>query len=777
MATAVSYPGVYIEEVPSGVRTIAGVATSIAAFVGFTARGPVNTAVRIFSFADFERQFGGLDLASDVSYAVSHFFLNGGTTAWIVRVAAGSASAAIDIEDAFDGAGDVVLTATAVSAGSWGNNLRIGVDYDTSNPASLFNLSVTEVAERNGRLQALRTEVHRNLSMNSFAPNFAVDVVNAASDLIRLERPAGLAFAANGVATSGVIEDADLALLGDNARRLAIALDGGRTYEFDFMNEGDPLTGANFAARMADLAARIQTAVRALEPANPVFSGFTCVETVNGTQAFVTATSGTPVVDQERSSVAFSNDIRRNAAVILSLGTASGGREQAAAAAIRPVLSGTAWIRQDPPTDFATLTTPGNVDVDLLDAAGGVLHNAVVALWTVAGDSPADLAGLRTLLQAGLTGVARPEFAGARVVLTDGRIICVPGGDNPAVRFRFNSGPVAAAIDLSANSELNVAAYQLGIGPTLQAQSGAVPGADGTAPTALDLAGSRAAKTGLFALEDVDLFNILMISNQSDAALLAGAIAYAEERRSFVLLDLPATIDTLDEATDWLNANGGLRHRNAAAYFPRARFADPLQSNRVRSFANSGAVAGLYARTDGTRGVWKAPAGIEAGLRGARGLEYVLTDGENGVINPLGLNALRLFPAFGPIAWGARTLVGSDALASEWKYVPVRRLALFIEESLYRGTQWVVFEPNDEPLWAQIRLNVGAFMQNLFRQGAFQGSTPRDAYLVKCDSTTTTQDDINLGIVNIIVGFAPLKPAEFVIIKLQQLAGQAGADA
>ncbi len=117
---------------------------------------------------------------------------------------------------------------------------------------------------------------------------------------------------------------------------------------------------------------------------------------------------------------------------------------------------------------------------------------------------------------------------------------------------------------------------------------------------------------------------------------------------------------------------------------------------------------------------------------------------------------------------------GADILADEYKYVSVRRLALFMEESLYHGTQWVVFEPNDEPLWAQIRLNVGAFMHNLFRQGAFQGTTPREAYFVKCDKETTTQSDINLGIVNIVVGFAPLKPAEFVIIKIQQIAGNNG---
>jgi phage tail sheath protein FI len=182
-------------------------------------------------------------------------------------------------------------------------------------------------------------------------------------------------------------------------------------------------------------------------------------------------------------------------------------------------------------------------------------------------------------------------------------------------------------------------------------------------------------------------------------------------------------------------------------------------------------IAGLFARTDANRGVWKAPAGVEATLNGVQAVVYKLTDNENGALNPLGLNCSRIFPVYGPVSWGARTLVGSDTEGSEWKYVPVRRLALFLEESLYRGTKWVVFEPNDEPLRASIRLNVGAFMQNLFRQGAFQGTTPAQAYFVKCDKETTTQNDINLGVVNIVVGFAPLKPAEFVVITIQQIAG------
>jgi phage tail sheath protein FI len=170
--------------------------------------------------------------------------------------------------------------------------------------------------------------------------------------------------------------------------------------------------------------------------------------------------------------------------------------------------------------------------------------------------------------------------------------------------------------------------------------------------------------------------------------------------------------------------------------------------------------------------VWKAPAGSEASVSGASGLVITMSDPENGQLNPRAINCLRTLPVYGTVVWGARTLHGDNDRGSEWKYVPVRRTALFIEESLYRGTQWVVFEPNDEPLWAQIRLNVGAFMQNLFRQGAFQGRTPREAYFVKCDRETTTQNDINLGIVNIHVGFAPLKPAEFVVLRIQQIAGQ-----
>ena len=270
----------------------------------------------------------------------------------------------------------------------------------------------------------------------------------------------------------------------------------------------------------------------------------------------------------------------------------------------------------------------------------------------------------------------------------------------------------------------------------------------------------------------MDIFNLMVLAGVKDGSTLIDAAAYCKSRRAFLIVDADPADATPDQLAALIKGTAVPKTDYAAIYGPWIKIGDPLNNGKLRKVAPSGSMAGLYARTDTDRGVWKAPAGTEANIVGAQALDYVLTDAENGSLNPLGFNCIRLFPVYGVVSWGARTLRGSNDAASEYKYVPVRRLALFLEESLYRGTKWVVFEPNDEPLWSQIRLNIGAFMQNLFRQGAFQGKTPREAYFVKCDRETTTQNDINLGIVNIVVGFAPLKPAEFVIIQIQQMAGQ-----
>jgi phage tail sheath protein FI len=522
MPVALSYPGVYIEEIPSGVRTITGVATSITTFIGRALRGPVDDPVRVQSFAEFERTFGMLWRDSTLGYAVSHFFLNGGADALIVRVHTGATAATVSIGG---------LGLIAASPGLWGESLRVRIDHNTrpllpgEGADTLFNLTIRDTGTG-------ATESFLNLSTESGNKRFVTNVLTQESKLVR----------------------------------------------------------------------------------------------VNGA---VPATRPTPA-------------------------------------------SGPPPAGADPMTDNASSTAFGS------------------------------------------------------------------------------------------------------------------DGDDGTAITDAEISAAtlEAPKRGLWALEKADLFNLLCIppltrapeGNVSSQTRTAAA-AYCKKRRALYIVDPLNTWDEVSDLTDTTTGldgtNWGLaRSENAALYFPRLRLPDPLQEGRLSEFAPCGAIAGIMARTDAARGVWKAPAGLEATLNGVAELTVKLTDGENGQLNPLAVNCLRTFPVTGRVVWGARTLLGADMLASEWKYVPVRRLALFIEESLYRGTQWVVFEPNDEPLWAQIRLNLGAFMNGLFRQGAFQGRSPRDAYFVKCDNETTTQNDINLGIVNIIVGFAPLKPAEFVIIKIQQIAGE-----
>jgi hypothetical protein len=350
----------------------------------------------------------------------------------------------------------------------------------------------------------------------------------------------------------------------------------------------------------------------------------------------------------------------------------------------------------------------------------------------------------------------------------------------------------ANALGLKTPANINVAHYALG-GST-QHPLASITCTPATAPSGLpqsaELIGDPLAFTGIYALTKVDLFNLLSIPeaarplpgnpNSADPNINAveiytAAIALCDLRRAMLLIDPPPNVTTVAGAVDWKSSGIGVVDANGAAFWPRLRLADALNNGQLRTFAPSGVVAGVYARTDATRGVWKAPAGIEATLNGVQSMTYNLSDQENGSLNPLGLNCFRTFPLYGPLLWGARTLRGADALTDQWKYVPVRRTALFLEESLYRGTKWVVFEPNDEPLWAAIRLNVGSFMDSLFKKGAFQGVTASQAYFVKCDSETTTQQDIDSGIVNILVGFAPLKPAEFVVIQIEQLTGQASA--
>jgi phage tail sheath protein FI len=276
-------------------------------------------------------------------------------------------------------------------------------------------------------------------------------------------------------------------------------------------------------------------------------------------------------------------------------------------------------------------------------------------------------------------------------------------------------------------------------------------------------------------LDKWPLFNILLTPGVIDSAVLSEAIAFAERKLAFVIMDPPPnSVGDPSSDPNWIGSYHPPVSQNAALYFPYIQSTDPTTGAPV-NLPPSGSVAGIYARTDSARGVWKAPAGIETTILNTTGVvpTGVLTDQRHGVLNNLGIDCLRVFTSIGTVVFGARTLVyPNTALRTQWGYVPVRRMALFLEQTLKLNLTWVIFEPNDEPLWIAIRATIEAFMLSLFNQGAFAGSKPSEAFQVKCDGSTTTPDDVNNGIVNIIVAFAPLKPAEFVIIKIAQLAGQ-----
>jgi uncharacterized protein len=282
-------------------------------------------------------------------------------------------------------------------------------------------------------------------------------------------------------------------------------------------------------------------------------------------------------------------------------------------------------------------------------------------------------------------------------------------------------------------------------------------------------------------LDKVDIFNLLVLPGVADKNVWTAALTYCGQKRAFFIMD-PAPNWSADDTfldmgmtkiQDGIDSNlVPTESDNGALYFPYLQTTDPVTGQTVDR-PPSGFVAGVIARTDTARGVWKAPAGLEASIANTDGVvdSGKMTDMRQGTLNPIGVNVLRAFPGAGTVIWGARTL--GTATREPWRYVPVRRMALFLEQTLLANLGWVVFEPNDEPLWTAIRISVEGFMLSLFRQGAFEGSTPSSAFVVQCDHSTTTDDDIDKGIVNIIVGFRALKPAEFVVIKIAQLAGQA----
>jgi len=705
MPVAVTFPGVYIQEIPSGVHTIAGVSTSVTAFVGRAFRGPVNLPTTINGYADYQRFFGGLNADSTISYSVRDFFQNGGGQGVVVRL------------------------------------------FSPPDPTGAYT--------------------DQTATISVAAPQSVFLAVNAA---LTVANAAWMAAAQPGATVTSVQKAASFSASGYRTRTTAEQL----------AVSNPAKTGVYDVIAAVSVPANGGTPTEAQKAAN------------QGMSAVTTAvTAGVPSL--------------LHAATLLLTGTADGlnlGWGEVVGASPTPAGAAAAMTGMPGPvTDAATIAAgqAGATPQSVVLAASGAAAAAVAAAYpnalTFAAASPGDWANGSLSVavdQAGIPAAQLESRLNVYVSYSD-----PTGGAMTESFLAVSVDPAAGAnrLDAVLAAQSNFIAYTY-VGPTappLPAGPAWGMASGGTASLPLqeaDYLGNENEKTGMYALDHYDLFNILVIPPDTRAkadtpndwleGVYQTAAAYCLKRRAFLIIDPPFAW-----TADWKAGNTstaiaitdlgsyGPEGENAAVYFPHLIEGDPLMGGQPMTMPPSGAIAGIYARTDAARGVWKAPAGITDGaISGVMGLEIKMTDADNGFLNPQGINALRSFPTFGSVVWGARTLWGSDARSDDYKYVPVRRLVLYLEESLYRGTQWAVFEPNAEPLWASLRLAVGGFLNDLFRQGAFAGTSVKDAYFVACDATTTPQNDIDLGIVNVKVGFAPLKPAEFVVLTIQQIAGQ-----
>jgi phage tail sheath protein FI len=762
-----TYPGVYVQEVPSGVRTIVGVSTSVTAFVGKAKSGPINRPVTIYNYSEYEKRFGGLSADSEMSYAVRSFFLNGGSQAIIVRIALNPTTATREMRNS---ANVLVFRAHALDQGSTGNDIDLNVDWDTATPDSTFNLTVRmrkydpPSTNKTTNFTITHTETFIGLSPNPSHPRYFLTAVNDVSELVEIET-LNVAIAGNGTAAGPFIAAA-------NQPAYIAQVDAAHNTFRISVNGGDPQNVSIPVAAYANMTA-LAAAIHLITNPAPINCACAVDPVVLGPQNRLVLTSN---VGGPNSRVEIMPGLTNDVSARLGLGPANGGTQVDAAQVNRPVVDpGHATLRGITPVPALGANFTGSFDISLdghtvqtVDITALALGALAPVAQTRAAVLAAEIQRQVRLMRPGLT--AYDDFTCTNLDLAGA------ASDALTLRSGTRGGGSSVSVSGGALATFGLAATTFAAGADSFLSGGGE--SDFTEAQAYGVfIGSRAARQGLYALEAVDIFNMLCLPGIPDsgtlrAGILSDAGVYCQERRAFLIVDASNSDDLPSEINSTIIGTNLPKIDNAAVYYPWIRIPDPLNGGLPRVSAPCGAVAGVFARTDANRGVWKAPAGTEAVLNGVTSLTYTLTDPENGSLNPLGVNCLRTFPVYGNIVWGARTLRGNDQMASEYKYVPVRRLAYYIEESLYRGLKWAVFEPNDEPLWAQIRLNVGAFMSNLFRQGAFQGQKRDEAYFVKCDKETTTQNDINLGIVNIWVGFAPLKPAEFVILYIQQIAGQ-----
>jgi phage tail sheath protein FI len=780
-------PGVYVEERSGGVRPIQGVGTSTAAFIGEAPRGIPDRAEFVAGFRDFERKFGGhrRGEAGFLAQAVEAFFAAGGRRAYVVRVLPGDATGGrtMAIQARADDPWSIrrdVLQFEAKGNGAWADHLRVHIEPSTSFQDRAFRVRV-EWTEA-GRSRTVET--FDNLVMDPESEDYAVRVIDETSQYLR---PIDL-FQTQFLDA----EEREAPPIPDQVPQLEARPSSGTSFRIP--------VGARLQFAWRDSASGLGTDLE--DPATVTFEDFAGDDapTIEGSPAG--GSTAVFTADQLRE---FLDGVLDEQFRVVK-------PENVDLVRVEPAVASRAYLVFQPPEDQVTIDLTGvttvtvevgpegdrqTFDVVVSDAAGPMtpreLAQRIADAIEEADDNPhglqVDDADRFITLSAG------PSPEGVEITVTTDVGAPLPWTEVPV------EGAGGLEVDAQQGVELTVSEIiQVGVDRVLSqlfpvvrvsglaenhpgnpdlrpAETGDAPlrllgGSDGTGQ--VGVAQYRGAvtdqgRTGLEAFGVADV-NMLVMPGRNTPDFLATAMAFCDREDVFFIADGVGSVDrdfeiSADEARLFVE---GLptRSNNAAMYYPWLEVIDPVGvgSSPRRFVPPSGHVAGVFARTDVNRGVWKAPAGIEAVVSGAVDLQHRLIDREQDLLNPIGLNCIRQFPNVGIVSWGARTL-SSDP---EWRYVPVRRTALFLKESLRRGLQWAVFEPNEPELWDRIRINITAFMLGLFRQGAFQGVTPEEAFLVKCDRETNPQELIDQGIVTAQVAFAPLKPAEFVVIEIFQ---------
>ena len=734
----VSYPGVYVQEVPSGVRTIVGVSTSIGMFIGASKRGPINRPVRCLNYAAFTERFGDDTTAGQLAQYVKLFFLNGGTDCWVMRIAHGPAASSVTL---LNESGAEALTLTAKDQGLDGENVRAIVTYAGAQPEVTFNIELYAWALQSGRRVKTRREVWRNLSMDPASSSFAPTFLTQESKLVNASLPAGAVGPAQGFSQSGrpVPHDATIATfraawgaLLNRTGSFRVSIDGSPYIDVNLNNPVLDLTGLSRPNILDAIRQRIidQFGVAGIAGLAPL------VEFIPGPAPSpnLAIAVGDPIPDRTtllRISSTTNGDVyirpagSDDLAVPLMLGTDQGGLEVSAHAIRRPAPSGISLRASDPAVWSALADTQQQtwtaitLDESAVPPAVGMVA-ATVSLVDLVTPLPNDLVtttpsdlfyrnagdgspngnndGIREKLSRVAKAIndraaSNPLFRWSAQV-AGARLTILPTEN---VTDNFLATEFASTGFGAANFPSNVHVYTLGAGGFNIGgrQLAGTTGNDGTPPDAADYDAAYRVID-----REVDLFNLMVLPPVAAAAvsvesLYGNASVFCQRRRAFLLMDRPASWSDPQTAVAGLtNLRTGLVKDYSAVFYPRITIDEKGLKQNIGPAA---AIAGLCARTDSTRGVWKAPAGTEADLRGIVGLEAQLSDGENGILNPRAINMLRTFPS-GIVNWGARTNFGDDDTPHDYKYIPIRRLALFMEESLYRGLKWVVFEPNDEPL-------------------------------------------------------------------------------